>query len=437
MMVRTFLDNILSDFHRGHASFFASSAIVQLFPLISAPIVARLYTPKDFGIYAVFYALAAILGGIAPLSLNNSAILEPAGEKSFQAAELALAVTLGFSVILLLSVLVVPDIWKAAVIGPDVQPFLIWLPFTVFLGGAFNCVYAWAVKADLFKLLARNKLILGVSTLVLQISIGLTSPGAIGFIVANFLGQLLALILLGQAFLAERRRTGWRLSRATARELLSWHKNLVIWTTSAGLVNYLSSFLPDLLINKLYGSATLGQFSLANRMVNFPLTFIATSVQDIFRQQAAQEFDRTGGCHQTFNRFLTVLVLVCPALIVPLVLVLPVVFPFVFGHQWEQGGYLIQATVVLIISRFISSPLSYVWILRGQLRMDFIWQLGLMASVLGTILLPPALGFKLGIYSALWVYGLGVGSWYIFCIYVSFRLSRNGPSISAPTQMKS
>ena len=49
----TFIRNLLSAFNLGHASFVGSSALMQLFPLLSAPIIARLYTPAEFGIYAV------------------------------------------------------------------------------------------------------------------------------------------------------------------------------------------------------------------------------------------------------------------------------------------------------------------------------------------------------------------------------------------------
>ena len=262
-----------------------------------------MYSLEDFGIYAIFYALVSILGGVSSLSLQNATLIEQPGDDSILSTIVALTITLGFSTLLLVAVFVIPSEFQRIILGDNVLPFLFWLPFSVMVSGSFNCVYTWAVRSDLFDILACNKLILGVSIMFLQIGIGLMDPGAIGFIIANLIGQSLALLLLGSYFC----RDIWREQRTVKIHkfavFLRKHSNLIVWTTPASLVNYISSFLPDILINKIFGSALLGQYSLANRMVNFPLAFLATGLQDIFRQQAAEEIDLRGNCRDSFNRF--------------------------------------------------------------------------------------------------------------------------------------
>ena len=110
-------------------------------------------------------------------------------------------------------------------------------------------------------------------------------------------------------------------------------------------------------------------------------------------------------------------------LILPVILLVPYVFPIIFGAQWTESGTLIQSVALLTIIRFISSPLSYIWIVRGQQRLDFFWQVGLLVLSLGSLILPPIIMPQASLYSTLWVYSLVVGSWYLLAIAVSYRLA--------------
>lgn len=414
-----FVRNLLSAFNLGHASFVGSSALVQIFPLLSAPIIARLYTPAEFGIYAVFFALSTILAGMSALALTNAILLEAEEPEAAHATLLAMTVVGLFCALLMLLVLAAPHAMKAAMLGEAVVPYLPWLPLTALLSGVFTCLYTWAIRAKQFHLLARNRLVLGVSTAVLQIGIGLMKPGAIGFILANLCGYGLAVLLLAIPFHGDVRRLAPAFNLRSGLAQLSKHRTLPLWTVPANLVNSVCSFLPDLIIGRLFGVAQLGQFSLASRMVNFPLNFIATSAQDIFRQQAAHEFNEHGHCRGAFNRFFVLMGIVAIALLVPIILAVPYVFPIVFGSQWNQSGGLIQAIGLLLIVRFVSSPLSYVWIIRGHQKLDFLWQTGLMAISLTTLLTPSLLKPEISLYEVLWVYSVGVGAWYVFCLLVS------------------
>lgn len=411
--------DLLSAFNRGHALFVGSSALAQLFPLVSAPIVARLYSPADFGVYAVFFALGSILAGVSALALTNAVLLEAEERDSARAVLLAMAVVVLFSGLLAVAIAVSPEAAKTALFGVPVTPFLPWLTLTVLMSGVFNCLYSWAVRTGMFGLLARNKLVLAAATGLLQIGIGLTDPGPMGFITANLLGYGLAVALLAPPFIAGLRRLRPRVDLASGLAQLKLHRALPLWTVPASLVNNLCSFLPELLINRMFGVVQLGQFSLANRMVNFPLNFLATSIQDIFRQQAVSEFNAHGDCRRSFDRFFLLMATLSVGLLIPVILLMPYVFPLVFGDQWDQAGVLIQSIAPMLVFRFVSSPLSYVWIIRGHQKLDLMWQTGLLALTLGAFLVPATLFPAISLRLLLWVYSLVVGAWYAFCLWVS------------------
>lgn len=413
----------MSPFNRGHAFFLSGSALAIFFPIISAPIVARLYNPEAFGVYAVFFSLATILSAISSLELRHVAMLEPTREAGAHGVQLALMAVVLFSTCLWGILYLLPSNWLEQAFGAGVVPYLIWLPLTVFLMGVSQILYTWASREKAFSFLGRNKVILGGATMVLQIGIGLTRPGPIGFIIANLLGLLLANFLLVRLFLSGRQNLSINFGLRSAVLQLRCHFSLIVWTMPAMLVNTTSRFLPDLLINRFFGVAQLGQYSLAMRMLKLPISSLSSSVQQIFRQQSSEEFNKTGQCRGSFWRFFALTVMGAVLLIMPVILLMPTVFPIIFGSQWNEAGTLVQAVAFLVMVRFVSSPLSYIWIVRGQQRLNFVWQIGMLGISLAALALPPLLTVDTSLYTTLWIYSLLVGAWYVLAIFGSYVLS--------------
>jgi O-antigen/teichoic acid export membrane protein len=415
---------ILEPFNRAHAMFFSSSALVMAFPIISAPIIARLYTPEDFGIYAVFFSLATIISSISSLELRNIALIASERGDAAHGTLLALVVVGLFSLFIGFFVLFLPNAWLSLLVGATVLSYLIFLPLTVFFMGVTQVLFSWAIREKEYKKLAKNKLILGLSTMVLQIGVGLTEPGAIGFIVANIIGLLMVTLLLSNLFIRDLIVLRPKFTIKSSFVQLRLHCSLIIWTMPGSLINSLCQFLPEILINRFFGSVLLGQYSLAMRMINIPISFLSTSMQDIFRQQASAEFNETGNIRSSFFRFFVIGLIGAAVIIVPLISFIPYMLPIIFGAQWTEAGVLIQAIFFLSVVRFISSPLSYIWIIRGKQKLDFLWQVGLLVLSILTLFFYPLIHPKVSLYSTLWIYSFVVGVWYLLAIFLSYHLSK-------------
>jgi O-antigen/teichoic acid export membrane protein len=109
---------------------------------------------------------------------------------------------------------------------------------------------------------------------------------------------------------------------------------------------------------------------------------------------------------------------------------MPFVFQVIFGEAWGDAGTLIQAVVFLLMIRFISSPLSYVWIICGRQRLDFFWQLGLLVLTLAAFVGGQLVYPDISLYGMLWIYSGLIGAWYVLCIWLSrcFAYAKIPPS---------
>lgn len=414
---------VVSTFNRGQSFFIVSSAVSQIFPLVAAPIVSRIYSPEDFGVYAVFSAVSAILSCITVLSLNNAVLVEKTDKGGAQAVLLALTVAIFFALVLSSILFIVPEsIWMNA-FGESVTPLLVWIPISVLVSNFYLCLHTWAVYRNRFSLLARNKLILGFGTAIFQVSIGFISPDPFGFIVANIVSFVLASSLLVSTFLHDMRSIRPEFSTSAAWSCFCKHLNFPLYSMPAILVNVTGRFIPDIMINRTYGAAQLGQYSLAVRMVNYPLNFFTVSMQDIFRQKASSELRESDNCKTSFRAFFLVMISVAAVILVPFVMFFPYVFTVIFGKEWSQAGGLIHAMSILVVTRFISSPLSFVWILRGRQRLDFFWQVSLLGFTLFSFLVIPEFFPNTSLETLLWIFSSITGFWYAVALYISWKIS--------------
>ncbi|MDB2416011.1 oligosaccharide flippase family protein [Pseudomonadales bacterium] len=414
---------------KAHSYFMGSAAIVQLIPLITAPIIARLYSPADFGAYAIFVGLVAIVSTVAQLALHESILLESDDSNAAVAHLLSVLISVMTAITVQAVVVWMPETVVNHYFGPGIVDLLPWLPASIFISGLYGCFYTWWIRQGLYLGLARNKLILGISTAFIQIGIGAVGLDAIGFVWANLLGMTLATLLLVNVVLKDMNSIDHKFSLLRAWNSFVKHKKLVVFTMPAGLVNSVAAYLPSYFINFFFGVSALGQYSLATRMVDMPLSFLSVSVQDIFRQEASQEFNKKGVCEASFNKFFLLMLFAAVFLVVPLVLILPYIFPIFFGDQWLEAGFIIQPMILLIAIRFISSPLSYVWIIRGYQGLDLLWQLGLLFCTLCSFLIPTYFAEDVSLETVLWTYSASCALWYSFCILQSRRFSLKAKNV--------
>jgi O-antigen/teichoic acid export membrane protein len=126
----------------------------------------------------------------------------------------------------------------------------------------------------------------------------------------------------------------------------------------------------------------VGSYSFSQRILGLPSALIASSIVDVFREQAISDYNRTGSCRDVYVKTFKALGLLG---IVPLVLVLaaaPQLFALVFGDRWRDAGVYAQLLSVMFYARFVVSPLSYVYYIAKRQREDLLLH---VVMALGTV----------------------------------------------------
>jgi len=406
------------------AGFTMATALSQIFPLASAPILSRLYSPDAFGAYAIYFALSTILGTLALFSLQNAIVLESEDSAALEAGCVALVPPAIVSVLLFAIFFLVPSLASLAFLG-GLGRLLFMVPVTVFLSAAYLVGYSWLLRCGYYRLLAVNKVTLAFATMVVQICIGFLQLETLGLIIANMIGYILAGFLVYRSVWKEQSDNLRMPSLTRISFVLRKNSALVKFTTFANLLNSACSYLPDFFVARLFGTQVLGQYSLGMRMVSMPLSFVSSTVQDVFKREVAFEWNKASNCKRVFNKYFWLMAAIAAFVLLPLIVFLPFIFQVVFGEVWARSGSFVQCLAFLLIVRFISSPLSYVWIVAGRQRFDMLWQVGLLIIGSASLTIPNLFLVDLSAERQFVIYGMAVGAWYAFALFMSFVWSRS------------
>lgn len=209
--------------------------------------------------------------------------------------------------------------------------------------------------------------------------------GAPALVAGHLLGQVAALGVLA--------REAWKsdaplLRSATAasiRASAALHRRFPLYIAPGHVANALSMQLPTLLLATYFGAATAGLYALAERVLVLPSSLIGNSIGDVYRQEAAETYQRLGNCRDLYLRTLRRLALIGigPCLIV--VLAGPWLFAFAFGAEWRPAGEIAAILAAMVFFQIISSPLSQTVLLADMHRLELVWQLARVGVAAGGI----------------------------------------------------
>jgi O-antigen/teichoic acid export membrane protein len=98
-----------SEFTRNVLTLMTGTTIAQAIPIAISPILTRIYTPEDFGIFALFIAISSIVGSIVNGRYELAIMLPKKDEDAINILVLGLIITSFISLLLLILIILFND----------------------------------------------------------------------------------------------------------------------------------------------------------------------------------------------------------------------------------------------------------------------------------------------------------------------------------------
>jgi len=176
----------------------------------------------------------------------------------------------------------------------------------------------------------------------------------------------------------------------------------------------------EILISTFFGIATLGFYSLVDRVLSMPAALIGGSISQVYFQQAADEVKKEGNAIKTFKSTTKkLLIIAIPAFLI-LYFVVEDIFTFVFGQQWQIAGLYAKITIPFIFMNFISTPLSSTYDIFDGLKIELIWKVSYFIGVFAIIFLYKDSNFL----SFLKIFTAYSTLMYLISFYITYKLAK-------------
>jgi O-antigen/teichoic acid export membrane protein len=352
--------------------------------LAASPLLTRLFSPEDFGTFAVFGAILGILGNAICLKYEFAI---PLARDEAEAANIFVlcGAILGFFVFVFSLVVFVLQVDIAGWLeSPGLRPYFWLLPLGVLGVGVAQLGQLWAARNKRFKRIATAGMASSAIVLISQISLGVLRFGPGGLIYGRLAGMACSILVLLYPALRDVRALLHTVTRASLIEVAKKHRKFLFYLTPSSGINTIGRQLPVLILSIYFGPAVTGLYALTQRVVSVPMTLIGEEVRRVCYPYAA-DMERAEDLRNLIRSVFSSLVRIAlpGALIVGLVA--PELFSLVFGQRWTDSGIYAQWLCPWLFIHFICSPLTRLPLILKRQEGELVFQIvltGLRAAAL-------------------------------------------------------
>ncbi|MHB2266550.1 lipopolysaccharide biosynthesis protein [Aliihoeflea sp. PC F10.4] len=326
----------------------------------ASPILARLYSPDDFGIYAVFLAILSIAAPVVSLRYEQAIIL--AGNDVDAANVTAVS---ALATLLVSALLAVPLVLYASEIAgilrtPALIAVLPFLPIALLLIGAFQILNAACLRVGAYGLIAQTRAVR--ATAIVGAQIAAHGLGGAGAIAGHLVGMLFG--IASQLRLLKRSLSMGAVSMPLMTKLAYDFRGLPLWSWGP-LAASIGAHLPVIIFGLLFSIGFAGLFAMATRVLAAPVQVVGDAIADVFFRDGAAAYreGRLGSLTTSIAIKLTLIAAV-PTMI--LIVAAPWLFRIAFGEEWIEAGTIARWLAPSLLVTFVAGPLSRVLVITRQ-----------------------------------------------------------------------
>ena len=361
-----------SEYARNVLTLVTGTTVAQAIPVALTPLLTRVYSPGDFGLYGVYMALISIGTMIATGKLEMAVMVARKQSEAMQLAILSFIFSGLFSIFILFAVIIWEEQIAILTAQPEIGKWLYIVPLSIFLFSVYKVLLHWLNRNKLYELMSHSRVTQSASISILQIIFGLVNKVTPGLILADCLGRTISLVIIFKRIRHTFQLPEFNLLKNLA--LIRRYRKFPFLGSPAGLLNILSLQLPYIIVPVIFSSGVAGLYFLVFRVLMMPISLLGESMMEVFRNKAIENLDKHGTCKPVFVKTLRFLVIIGmpPALL--LIMFGQELFAFIFGEEWRDAGFYASILAPMAFLRLVCAPLSGVLFVREKLQLILILQ---------------------------------------------------------------
>ncbi len=349
------------------------AAFSQIVMILFAPVLSRIYTPGEFGIFGFYLAFTSIGANIATFKYELALVL-PKSDK--QAANLLLIPIAISILIFLLSTSILFYFAK----NFNTNNFVIYnlILIGILVSAIFNIFQSWNTRYKYYKNLALSRMIRSSSTVGFQFFSKFLGFPLNGLILGQIIGCVLGISSLISNTLKKRKIKFIQFSRKLIFLNIVKYKDFARYQSPSMLMNTMSQYTPLLMLPILFSNEIAGFYAITMRVMILPANMLNQAIRSTYYQKATELYNSKNSITDLFLstlKFLARLYLI-PAVIIALFG--PSIFSIVFGKNWEISGRYAQLLVFYFFFGSINVPAVMSSYILGLQKLNLIYEILLL-----------------------------------------------------------
>lgn len=367
------------------------SIIAQAIPIAISPILTRIYTPEDFGAFALYMSIASIFATFATGRYELAIMLPKKDGDAANVLYLSLMIAFVIAFVSFLIILLFNREIISFLGDPSLAHWLYVIPLSVLFTGLYQSFNYWNNRKKQYKRLAVSRVTQSAVTGSTNLGMGFGGFGVSGLIVGGLSGQVAATSVLGRLIWKKDRKMFEYLNKLKLFALMKKYKKFPLLNLPNAFIDSFRLSGINMLIAKYFATATLGQFSLAWKMVQVPIVLVGGALGQVFFQKVSSA--KKSDLYEIIVKYIIKASFVAAPIFLLVYLYSEDVFRFVFGKDWTLAGEAASVMAPWLFINFVSSPLVSVMLVLNKQEQVLIFSLFYATVPLGLIITSYEYGF--------------------------------------------
>ena len=330
--------------------------ISQLVGLILLPVITRIYSPSDFGLFNTFSAIVAFLGVFSTLAYHSSILLPKRDESASSILISCLVTSILFSLFILILIFFFHNKIISLFKVENLEAYIFLIPIFIFLHGFFQTMRYWNSRIKNFKKIAQSKISEVISNKSFSIGYGLLVINNVGGLIYSL---LIASIIKNLLLVFSIKNLIYILSNIQIKKIfsvLSKYKKFPIFSLPSELLSRVPALLIVFFVLNFFDSGLLGNYSLTMSVLAVPTVFFTSSIIEAFSPRVAEAIHSNTHLkvlEEVYERIFSTTFLI----FLVLIFFGDKLFSFVFGSSWIIAGVLAQILAVRSLFEVVTTPI--------------------------------------------------------------------------------
>ncbi|HSV76544.1 MAG TPA: oligosaccharide flippase family protein [Bacteroidales bacterium] len=337
---------------------FSGSMIAQGLTLVLTPLYAQLFTPAEFGLTAMYFAIFSIISVIGTARYEQ-AIMLPTGDHDARLLFwLVQLISAAFAVIVFLVVLFAGGYIASLSGNYDLWPWLWFLPLSLLLHGISQGCIFYANRNKQFGYMVENTQAQYATLNGSRLLTGILQSPFNGLLASQILAHAMSAIHIvwrTQKKLCSTANVSFDAIIKQAKKYSGYPRyNMLL-----NITNNLSGALPIFLFTRGFSAEVAGLFAFGYAFIFRPLSLFSQSLLQVLSQRIIEDYNQNKPVYPLLKNLVVKKFYLGIVPFVLLAIFAPTLFALVFPPEYVQAGEFVQILSPWLFMVYLTSPLAF------------------------------------------------------------------------------